>query len=250
MIDKLRFDLAKQTVEDLSAGYNIGTYMERTCHRMLKICYEPDIAFHEVPYKGYIADILNDQGITEIQTVGFRALHDKLAVFLQDNSVCVVHPVFHKKRICWIDPASGEVNTGSYRTYPKTVYKILSELLAIVDYFGMPNLSVENVYLAVSEHKLLDGYGKERKKRATKSDTVPDEFIGVDILRDADDIRKLLPFSVGEEFTSEVFSKRTGLRRMPLWRALKFLTIIEVIAKVGKKGNSIIYRICDNSRED
>ena len=157
MIDKLRFDLAKQTVEDLSAGYNIGTYMERTCHRMLKICYEPDIAFHEVPYKGYIADILNDQGITEIQTVGFRALHDKLAVYLVDHCVCVVHPVYHKKRICWIDPVSGEADIGSYRTYPKAAYKILSELFSIVDFFGMSNLSVENVYLSVSEKKMLDG---------------------------------------------------------------------------------------------
>lgn len=37
-----------------------GTYNEKTVHSVLKALFEPDKSFHEVKYKGLIADIKRD----------------------------------------------------------------------------------------------------------------------------------------------------------------------------------------------
>ena len=243
MNEKDRFARAKESLENPHLRYNIGTYKERSQHLLLKLFYENDIGFHEVPFQGYIADILNDKGITEIQTVGFRALHDKLAVFLPSYPVTVVYPVCEKKRIMWTDPECGDIECGRYTTYPRRKFAILSELLSIVEHFGAPGLCIHLVSMAVSQYKVKDGYGKDKKLRATKLDTVPEELLEITELRDADDIRKLLPFRTGDKLLIKDISKALGLTRVRLWRAIKFLTITEILVQTGKKGNSIIYEV-------
>lgn len=243
MNDKDRFARAKELLENPHLRYNIGTYKEGSQHLLLKLFYESDIGCHEVPFQGYIADILNDKGITEIQTVGFRALHDKLAVFLPAYPVTVAFPVSEKKRIMWTDPESGDVECGRFTTYPKKKFAVLSELLSIVEHFGDPRLCIHMVSMSVSQYKARDGYGKDKKKRATKLDTVPEELLSVTVLRDADDIRRILPFNSGDSLCIKDISKALGLTRVRLWRAIKFLTITEILVQTGKKGNSIIYEV-------
>ena len=52
----------------------IGTYMERTLHSALKNYYEPDPEKQEKRFLGYVADIVNENGITEIQTRNFNSM--------------------------------------------------------------------------------------------------------------------------------------------------------------------------------
>ena len=243
MTEKERFLLARCSLENDHLRYNIGTYKERSQHMILKLFYEPDIAYHEVPFEGYVADILNQKGIIEIQTAAFRSLNEKMAVFLQSFPVTVVFPVAEKKRVVWTDPETGETEEGVYRTYPKSKYKILSELLSVVDHFGDRNFCVHMLLLKSTQCKMKDGYGKDKKKKATKTDTVPDELMDRVILNNADDIRAMLPFDIGSRLTTAEISSALGLRRVSLWRAVKFLTITEILAPVGKKGNSIIYEV-------
>ena len=122
----------------------------------------------------------------------------------------------------------------------------MSELLGIVEYFGEPRLSVHLALMNVTDHKLLDGYGKTKKMRATKIDTVPDELLEIVILQNADDIRKILPFEPGQILTVAQLSKELGLGRIPLWRAIKFLTICEILVPAGKKGNANLYKYTEN----
>lgn len=243
MTDKDLFVTVKRSLEDHCSGYNIGTYNEQTQHLLLKLFYESDINCHEVSYAGYIADILNDKGIFEIQTVGFRALHDKLAVYLSSYPVTVVYPVSYRQRICWIDPETGESSVGRYTTYPKAKYKLIAELLSLLPIFPNEKLSIHVVSMDVSRHKLLDGYGTDKKKRATKLDTVPDELLDITVIKDIDDIRDFLPFCSGDIITSNNISEALGLRRRQLWRAIKFLTLTKLIVPEGKNGNAILYRV-------
>jgi hypothetical protein len=90
--------------------YNIGTLCEGTLHMVLKYFICPDMAYHEVPVGGYIADVLQGDVITEIQTRGFRNLRDKLEAFLPLYKVNVVYPIAYVKRICKIDKNSGEIS--------------------------------------------------------------------------------------------------------------------------------------------
>ena len=243
MTEQDRFLIAKKAIEDTHNRYNIGTYKERSQHLFLKCYYEPCGEFHEAYVAGYIADILNENGITEIQTAGFRALHDKLTVFLPLYHVTLVYPVQSRAMVVWIDPESGEATPGRFSSYPKAQYKLFAELLAIVDQLNDDRLSIDLVYMSVSNQRLLDGYGSDRKKKATKLDSVPEEILNIRTLHTMDDIKALFPFNKGDRILSNDISKSLGLKRMSLWRAIKFLTLTEIITPVDKKGKAIVYQV-------
>lgn len=59
----------------------IGTLREKTLHAVLKQYYEPFSAMHEVKIGKYIADIINEDGVLEIQTGSFTSLQKKTGLF-------------------------------------------------------------------------------------------------------------------------------------------------------------------------
>ena len=246
VFDPVRFASARAAVAQTHARYNIGTYRERSQHLILKRYFEPDTSKHEVPLCGYVADIYGDAGVIEIQTSGFGALRGKLEVFLQEHKVTLVYPRAMKKRVIWTDPGTGEAFVGVYRRDARARYAILAEMLYIAAFFPHPNLQVLNVFTAASDHKLLDGYGKDRKMRATKTDTVPEEILEIVPLRDAEDIRGLLPLSPGEHTTREALAKLFGVSGRRLWNMIRFLEEIGILVRCGKEGNKIIYAVAES----
>ncbi len=239
----VRFAAARDVLREDHQRYNIGTYQERSQNLILKYYFEPDAGRHEVPLEGYIADIYNGAGIIEIQTSGFGALRGKLEVFLRSYPVTLVYPSAVKKRIIWTDPDTGTTAVGTYRNAQKTRFSILAELFSISAFFGHPNFRVLHLLTAASDYKLLDGFGKDQKRRATKTDTVPEELLEIVSLCNRVDILHMLPFSVGQTLTNADMAKAFGLRGRRLWSAVKFLESIEVLHRSGRKGNSILYTI-------
>ena len=243
--DGQRFSAARTVLLENHNRYNIGTYRERSQHLILKHYVEPDRTRHEVPLEGYIADICNDTGVVEIQTSGFGALRGKLEAFLRGHSVTLVYPSAIKKRTLWTDPDTGEIFPGSYRKSKRGRFNILSELCSISAYFPHPNLRVLNFLTVASDYRLLDGFGKDRKGRATKTDTVPDELLEIVLIKDKKDILKMLPFSIGDSITNAELSKTFGMRGRRLWKAVKFLENAEIIRRSGKRGNAILYTVAE-----
>ena len=239
--DARRFLAARAVLLESHNRFSIGTYQERSQHLVLKHYVEPDRTRHEVPLEGYVADICNDTGIIEIQTSGFDALRRKLEVFLRKYPVTLVYPSAIQKRILWTDPDTGEILPRPYRKCKRGRFNILSELYFISAYFPHPNLQVFNFLTAASDYKLLDGFGKDRKGRATKTDTVPEELLEIVSIKDKGDILKMLPFSSGASVTNAELSKAFGMRGRRLWHAVKFLEDAEIIRRSGKRGNAILY---------
>ena len=238
-----RFENARNVAMGTHERFNIGTYKERSQHLILKHYYEPDAKYHEIPFMGHIADVKNHTEIVEIQTSSFGSLTNKLSAFLPENKVRIVYPCNIKHRICWINPASGETFLGNYRSYPRRIYSILPELLRIADFFYNDNLFVDLVYAAVTENRLLDGYGDDKKKRATKSDTVTDEIIEIETLTNIEDLFKLLNFEKGQTLTQSDMSKCFGMTGRRLWMAVKCLETFGIIRFDGKIGNKKIYTV-------
>ncbi|MDF2988883.1 MAG: hypothetical protein K0R50_4393, partial [Eubacterium sp.] len=88
----------------------IGTLGEKTLHAVLKHCFEPDESYHEIKVGSFFADILNQHGITEIQTRQWNKLRGKLKAFLPDNIVTLVYPVAYTKWLLWINEDTGEIS--------------------------------------------------------------------------------------------------------------------------------------------
>ena len=82
MIDTERFLQArKEALGRVGGAGGIGTLSEKALHAALKSYYEPDFESREVKVGGFVADIVGENGIIEIQTRGFDRLGRKLDVF-------------------------------------------------------------------------------------------------------------------------------------------------------------------------
>lgn len=235
--------LAKESGEKATG---IGTYREKTVHKVLKYFCEPDETFHEIPLGEYIADIKKDNKIIEIQTAGFGAIKKRLDFFLQSNEVTVVYPIVGKKHLVWVDPETGE-NAPPVKSPAKgNALHILPELLRLGDLFGNGALTIKCALLEVTEYKLLDGWGNGGKRGAHRLDRVPSGLTDIVSVSNSDDVRRLLCFKSGERFSSKELAKACGFshkstRRVSL--SLRFLKNIKIIEPDSKKGNAIIYRV-------
>ena len=101
-MNKERFEQARQTVlhsERIRDG--IGTLGDKTLHAVLKRYMEPYEGSHEIKIGSYVADIVGEDGIIEIQTQGFDKLRKKLTAFLEVSTVTVVYAIASTK---WLTP--------------------------------------------------------------------------------------------------------------------------------------------------
>ena len=220
----------------------IGILNERTLHAALKRYYEPDTSCHEVRYKGYVADVLNAQGVIEIQTGSFARLKPKLAAFLADTDVTVVYPLVVNKWVSWIDAETGEVT--SRRKSPKKAVPAAapSALFPIGEWLNHERLCVHVIEVDVEEYRRLDGWSHDKKKGATKVERIPTAIGAKTVLHDAADCRRLLPDDLPDSFTSAEFGRLIRLGGRSLWEAQTLLLRLDILRR-EKVGRSYRYRL-------
>ena len=156
-MDQERFLWAcAQVMEARPGAGGIGTLKEKTLHATLKLYLEPDPLCREVGVGRFVADIVNPQGIMEIQTGGFGRLREKLDFFLKAYPVTLVYPVAGVK---WLISVSQEGTMSQKRKSPKPggPWEILPELYRIRPLLGRPGLGFCVPVLEVEEYRLKDG---------------------------------------------------------------------------------------------
>lgn len=221
----------------------IGTLGEKTLHAVLKAYYEPLSGLHEQKLGRYVADILNEEGVIEIQTRQLSKMKAKLDTFLAVTKVTVVHPIVRNKWLIWVDPETGE--TTKKRKSPKagTIYDAFWELGGIPEYLMREGLSFCIVMLDMEETRLLNGWNRTKKRGSTRADRVPTALVSETWLRGPEDFRALLPGGLPEEFTRSELAKAVG---QPVERGYTLVRVFGtagVIEQCGKRGNSYLYRI-------
>ncbi len=221
----------------------IGTQGEKSLHAILKRYFESETAFHEVKVGTHIADIARDGEIIEIQTRDLYRLAPKLSTFLVENRVTVVYPIVVKKRIFWMDQETGECLSARKSNKGGKETDVLAELYGLKKFLKEPNFCVCTVLLDANEYRVLDGYGKDKKKRATKLDRIPSALIDEIYLQSAEDYKRFLPDGLPEIFTSADYQKAAGCAKWIAGRALNILSYLELIHEVGRKGRLKLYEI-------
>ena len=172
---------------------SIGTYSEKTLHAILKQCYESNTALHETKFCGYVADILNENGITEIQTRSLNNSRRKLDAFLPETVVTVVYPIASKKWLCWLDAETGE--TTKKRKSPKIgcIYDAVFELYKIKMYLAHPNFRLKLTFLEIEEYRYLNGWSKDKKRGSSRYERIPVAFSNEISLNSIEDYKIFLP---------------------------------------------------------
>ena len=105
--------LAERVTEQTPA---IGTLNEGALHAALKQHYGGDDGQFEVPFSGFVVDVVRDGTIFEIQTSSFSGLERKMRALAEQCPVVLVHPIAAQKTLVRIKiPAVANLAAASRR---------------------------------------------------------------------------------------------------------------------------------------
>lgn len=242
----IRKELFEQKLINYSGHINgsqgFGSQKEKTVHSFLKNFYSSDSDYEEVMLDGFICDICDSRDIIEIQSKYFYRLKDKLNHLLDAHLIMVVFPVSYRKYIEWLDPDSGEVVSIKKSPQKKDIYDFLPEAYGIRELLLNNNLKFCIFLLETVETKLLDGYGKDKKLKATKFDRRPEKYVREFFINDIKDYYMFVPAEL-DEFDRKMYAKATGLNLSDASTALTLLTQLGVIEHFETRNRKYIYRI-------
>ena len=245
MTDFERFEALCQEeaqVVEQGNGEAIGTYGEKRLHRILKRFVCADIHTHEVRVGRYVADVLTEEGITEIQTGSFRPLPPKLRYYLNetDYAVTVLCPLIAEKTIVRMDRESGEVLRVKRSPKHGRVMDVLPKLYWLGDLMENDRLTVEVALIVAEEHR----YSERRyynRAGTYDSQLYPRSLRDRVLLRTREDLDAFLPEGV-EAFTAAEYEKYSKLKNRNLYSALNFLCAVGLLRREREGRHYRYYR--------
>ncbi len=241
-MDITRFDAACELVRQggrLIKG--IGTKSEGSVHAVLKNYFESEQTSQEVSVGRFIADIVGETGIIEIQTSHFKALSEKLRAFLPVTRVTVVFPVYLNKRIVYISE-DGVVERSRVSPLKGSPLGIFREMIYIAEYLRDENLSFKIMVLDCDEYRVLPPNGKKgRGKIGSVTDRFPTRLIDEITIASPGDWVKLIPCLHQEDITVSDVYAITHAPRKAISTALAVLYRGGVLRRTGKKGRAFSY---------
>lgn len=238
------FDISRNLVlQRQEAMGGIGTLGEKTVHSTLKQYLSKDLSCQEIKIGTYFADVCVDGHIFEIQTRQFHKLRSKLEFFLKEHPVTVVYPVTNYNHLRWVTPDTGEITPPKKSTRRGNPLLVFAELYGIRPFLSHPNFSLKIVLMDMEEYRMLDGYGKDKKKRATKCDKFPLKLVAEYDIEVPQDYMMLLPAELPDTFTAKEFAKLAKIPVSLAQTTLLILTDLKIVLRTGKQGNAYIYEI-------
>ena len=104
-----------------------------------------------------------------------------------------------------------------------------------------PNFRLCIPLLEVTDYKYLDGYGKQKKLRATRGERIPEALLGEVICESRWDYLNLLPEDLPEPFTTKTLAKAMRRAQTQAQCAANVLYSMGVLERVGKEKNAYLY---------
>ena len=204
-------------------GEAIGTYGEKRLHRILKRFVCADIHGHEVRVGRYVADVLCDGRITEIQTGSLRPLLPKLRSYLEqtDYDVTVLHPILAEKTLFRMEKETGELLSKKRSPKKARIEDALCELYWLSEIFPSPRLTVQVLLIRADEHRFSERM-RYRKEGAYDSELYPRALLDCVTWHTAEDFAPFLPPEC-DSFTAAEYAKHSKLKNRKLYSALNFL---------------------------
>lgn len=228
-------------LENRDTNTGIGTLQEKTLHAILKYYFEPDSTYHEIRHHGFVADILHDNDVIEVQTRGFNKLRRKLDAFLEAGEVRIVYPVAYEKYLEWIDQETGTISKKRKSPKRGTPYEVFYELYKIKQYLTNPRLSLSIVLVNIEEQRLLNGWSEDKKRGSSRYERIPTALVDQIDINSVEDYKKLIPEGLAEPFTTKTYKEATKLSIGQARTALHVLHYVGAVRKIGKQGNTILY---------
>ncbi|MCL2671939.1 MAG: hypothetical protein FWF10_07880 [Clostridiales bacterium] len=241
-MNRERFQTACQTILNAErARDGIGTLGEKTLHAVLKHYYAPDPANHEIRVGSFVADIVTESGIIEIQTRSFEKLTKKLTAFLANALVTLVYPLPKTKWLLWVDEQTGDITKKRKSPRQGNIADAIYELYKIKQLLQHPNLKLCIPFIDVEEYRYLNGWSEDKKRGSTRCDRIPVALAEEIHLETPADYAQFLPEKLPSRFTTKDYKTAARTNQPTAQRALHLLYQMGVAARVGKRGKSYLY---------
>lgn len=238
-----RFRAARMLVLSESVSWEgIGTLSEKTLHKILKLFVEPRIECHEVKLQGAVADVFNENGVTEIQTRSYDKLYPKLQKLLREHRVTVVCPLAAEKSVRWLDKKSGVISEPRKSPKKENAYDAFKLLHGIRGVIPHENLTVMLLYLSVDDYRYLNGWDKSRKRGSERAERIPSSLIATEQLVSAEDYAAYIPPTIGEQFLAKELAAAIKRSSRYTYYILKLLVACGALYEVGKQGKAVVYK--------
>ena len=195
----------------------------------------------------YVADIVGEHGVIEIQTRGVAHLKPKLSELLEAAPVTVVHPVILRKRIVNLDGDTGEVTSVRFSPKRGSLYTAMRELYALKPLLPQQRLTVRLPLLEADEIRSFGVRTRRRKKQRTRqgeyvSDLLPTDIVDEIILAQPSDYEIFLPGHLSGSFGAAELAEAAATDLPAARRVLNLLTFLGLTEAIGKDGRRTVYR--------
>lgn len=243
-MDTLLYEVAlSKILNEERTKLGIGTLQEKTVHAVIKHYIAPNVETHEIPIAGYVADIFTGNHIYEIQTANFNKLRNKLNIFLELFPVTVIYPIPYHKWLIWIDEETGEYTKKRKSPTVGNPYSAFIELYKIKQFMKHHNFSLKIMLLDMEEYRSLNGWSNDKKRGSTRFDRIPVKLVSEYDFITTKDFMQLIPEDLTKPFTSKEFSKHLKISTATGQVSLNILFYLEIVHRIGKKGNSYLYDV-------
>jgi hypothetical protein len=228
-------------MNDETGTNGIGTLNEKPLHAALKEWYARPGDRFEVPVDGFVADILRDDLLIEIQTGTFAVMKRKLRRLLPDHPVRLVYPIAHEK---WIVKTAVGDSPKSRRKSPRrgSVEDLFNELVSFPHFMNEPNFSLHVLLIQEEELRRHDQNRAWRRRGWVTEERRLLTVVDDRVFENPGDLATLLPADLADPFTTADLAEANGKPRRLAQRMTYCLRAMGVIEMVGKDGRSILYR--------
>jgi hypothetical protein len=231
-----------QYVNMTQAINGIGTLNEKPLHAALKEWYARPGDRFEVPVDGFVADILRDDLLIEIQTGTFAAMKRKLRRLLPHHPVRLVYPIAREKWIVKLPPGEGAPLSRRKSPRKGSVEDLFNELVSFPHLLDDANFSLHVLLIREEELRKHD-----RKRAWRRRGWVTEERRLLEVVDDRTfespaDLAALLPEALDDPFTTADLARVLGKPRRLAQRMAYCLREMGAINPVGKKGRAILYK--------
>lgn len=197
----------------------------------------------ECPVDGFVIDLVRDDLLIEVQTRGFSSMKTKLLALLgSGHQVRIVHPIAATK---WIVKVADDGTILSRRRSPKrgAVTDVFAELVSFPEHFTDSGLEIE-VVLTIEEEWRHHTPGRSWRRRGwSVFERRLLQVTDSTLLRNAEDLRHLLPGNLPEPFTTTDLAAGLGRPLRSAQQMTYCLRKTGVIAPAGKRGKSVEYQV-------
>jgi len=227
-------------MSDQSVAPHIGTLNEKPLHASLKAWVsEPGDRF-EVRIGRFVADIVRDSLIIEIQTGSTFPLKRKLFALLKHRAVHLVIPIARQKTIITVDEAGDVVSS---RKSPKRgdLLDVFQHLVHLRELLGDANFSIEALLIHVEEIRRPRTTRKRRWKEWEVQERRLVEVFDHVSFHHPGDFLAAIPSTLEEPFTTADLARATGRPRRIAQQIAYCLREMGALAVGERKRSGICY---------